>query len=68
MGRTGTLFACEQDDVVPDIVAVAKGLGGGYQPVGAMLASAAIYDAVVGGTGFFQHGHTYLGHAAAPGR
>lgn len=65
MGRTGTLFACEQDGVVPDIVAVAKGLGAGYQPVGAMIASARVYDAVVGGTGFFQHGHTYLGHAAA---
>ncbi|MFO1050283.1 MAG: aspartate aminotransferase family protein [Geminicoccaceae bacterium] len=65
MGRTGTLFACEQDGVVPDIVAVAKGLGAGYQPVGAMIASARIYEAVVGGTGFFQHGHTYLGHAAA---
>ena len=65
MGRTGTLFACEQDGVAPDIVAVAKGLGAGYQPIGAMIASDAIYDAVVGGTGFFQHGHTYLGHAAA---
>lgn len=65
MGRTGTLFACEQDGVVPDIVAIAKGLGAGYQPIGAMIASSAIYRTVVGGTGFFQHGHTYLGHAAA---
>ncbi|MGV6850498.1 MAG: aspartate aminotransferase family protein [Marinibacterium sp.] len=65
MGRTGTLFACEQDGVVPDIVTIAKGLGGGYQPVGAMLCSGAIYDAVDKGSGFFQHGHTYLGHPVA---
>ncbi|MDF3073961.1 MAG: putative aminotransferase [Alphaproteobacteria bacterium] len=65
MGRTGTLYACEQDGVVPDIVCIAKGLGAGYQPIGAMLTNAKIYDAIVGGSGFFQHGHTYLGHAAA---
>ena len=65
MGRTGTLFACEQDGIAPDICAVAKGLGAGYQPVGAMLCTAAIYDAVANGSGFFQHGHTYLGHPAA---
>jgi adenosylmethionine-8-amino-7-oxononanoate aminotransferase len=65
MGRTGTLYACEQDGVVPDIVCIAKGLGAGYQPIGAMLTNARIYDAIVGGSGFFQHGHTYLGHAAA---
>ncbi len=65
MGRTGTLYACEQDGVVPDIVCIAKGLGAGYQPIGAMLASAKIHDAIVAGSGFFQHGHTYLGHAAA---
>jgi len=65
MGRTGTLYACEQDGVIPDIVCIAKGLGAGYQPIGAMLTNAKIYDAIVGGSGFFQHGHTYLGHAAA---
>ena len=65
MGRTGTLFACEQDGVVPDIVAIAKGLGAGYQPIGAMLCRAPIYDRIVEGSGFFQHGHTYLGHATA---
>jgi hypothetical protein len=65
MGRTGTLYACEQDGVVPDIVCIAKGLGAGYQPIGAMLTNAKIYDTIVGGSGFFQHGHTYLGHAAA---
>ncbi len=65
MGRTGTLFASEQDGVRPDIVAVAKGLGAGYQPIGAMLCSAEIYEAVETGSGFFQHGHTYIGHPVA---
>lgn len=69
MGRTGTLHACEQDDVVPDLMTIAKGLGGGYQPVGAVLLSSAIFQAFAEGSGFFQHGHTYMGHpmAAAAG-
>jgi len=65
MGRTGTLHASEQEGVAPDIMAVAKGLGGGYQPIGAMLASARIVAAIEAGSGAFQHGHTYLGHATA---
>jgi adenosylmethionine-8-amino-7-oxononanoate aminotransferase len=65
MGRTGTLFAYEQEGIVPDIVVVAKGLGGGYQPIGAVLVSAKIFDAISSGSGFFQHGHTYLGHPIA---
>ncbi len=65
MGRTGTLYACEQEGVAPDLVAIAKGLGAGYQPIGALLASGTVYDAVVKGSGFFQHGHTYLGHSVA---
>jgi adenosylmethionine-8-amino-7-oxononanoate aminotransferase len=65
MGRTGTLHACEQEGVAPDIMTVAKGLGGGYQPIGAMLASERIADAIRAGSGFFQHGHTYMGHALA---
>jgi hypothetical protein len=65
MGRTGTLFACEQDGISPDIVTVAKGLGAGYQPIGAMLCTAAIYEAIENGSGFFQHGHTYNGHPTA---
>ncbi|MGR9347929.1 aspartate aminotransferase family protein (plasmid) [Rhizobium leguminosarum] len=69
MGRTGTLHACEQDGVVPDLMTIAKGLGGGYQPVGAVLLSGKIFDAFANGSGFFQHGHTYMGHpmAAAAG-
>ncbi|RDC72826.1 aspartate aminotransferase family protein [Rhodovulum sp. 12E13] len=65
MGRTGHLFACEEDGVSPDILTIAKGLGAGYQPVGAMLCTGEIYDAVAQGSGFFQHGHTYLGHPMA---
>ena len=65
MGRTGHLFACEADGVAPDILCIAKGLGAGYQPIGAMLCSARIYEAVENGSGFFQHGHTYLGHPVA---
>lgn len=62
MGRTGTLFAYEQEGIEPDMVAIAKGLGAGYQPIGALMVSARIYDAIADGTGFFQHGHTYMGH------
>ncbi|WP_425416207.1 aspartate aminotransferase family protein [Oricola indica] len=65
MGRTGTLFACEQEGIAPDIVTIAKGLGAGYQPIGAMLCTEKIYDAIATGSGFFQHGHTYMGHPVA---
>lgn len=65
MGRTGHLFACEEDGVVPDILCIAKGLGGGYQPIGAMLCSSRIYACIERGSGLFQHGHTYIGHPVA---
>ena len=65
MGRTGTLNAWEQDGVAPDIQAIAKGLGGGYQPIGAMLVRGEIVDTIRDGSGAFQHGHTYLGHPMA---
>ncbi|OXH88339.1 aspartate aminotransferase family protein, partial [Burkholderia multivorans] len=65
MGRTGYLFACEEDGVAPDLLTIAKGLGAGYQPIGATLVSDRIYRTIVDGSGFFQHGHTYLGHATA---
>jgi adenosylmethionine-8-amino-7-oxononanoate aminotransferase len=51
--------------VAPDILITAKGLGAGYQPIGALLASGRVYDAIRDGSGFFQHGHTYMGHPAA---
>jgi adenosylmethionine-8-amino-7-oxononanoate aminotransferase len=63
MGRTGTLHACEQEGIAPDLLLLAKGLGAGYQPIGAMMVSEKIYQAVASGTGSFNHGHTYMGHA-----
>ena len=65
MGRTGHLFACEADGIAPDILCIAKGLGAGYQPIGAMLCTKDIFDTLANGSGFFQHGHTYLGHPIA---
>ncbi len=65
MGRTGTLHACEQEGIVPDLMTVAKGLGGGYQPIGAVLISQKVYAAFANGSGVFQHGHTYLNHPMA---
>ena len=65
MGRTGYLFACQEDGVSPDMITIAKGLGAGYQPIGALLVQGKIYDAIAAGSGFFQHGHTYMGHAMA---
>ena len=63
MGRTGSLHACTAEGIAPDLMVVAKGLGGGYQPIGAVLVAARVIDAIQRGTGFFQHGHTYLAHA-----
>jgi adenosylmethionine-8-amino-7-oxononanoate aminotransferase len=65
MGRTGSLYACQYDGVAPDLLVTAKGLGAGYQPIGAMLVSQGIYSTIAEGSGFFQHGHTYMGHATA---
>ncbi|MGX5804541.1 aspartate aminotransferase family protein [Bradyrhizobium sp. Arg314] len=65
MGRTGTLHACEQDGVAPDLMTIAKGLGGGYQPIGAVLLGRKIFDAFANGSGLFQHGHTYICHPMA---
>ena len=65
MGRCGSLWAFESEGVAPDLVAIAKGLGAGYQPIGAVMVGRHVFDAITAGSGFFQHGHTYLGHAAA---
>ena len=65
MGRTGTLHACEQEGVAPDLMAIAKGLGGGYAPIGAMLVSKRIAEAVRRGSGLFPHSQTYVGHPLA---
>ncbi|WP_026380871.1 aspartate aminotransferase family protein [Afifella pfennigii] len=64
-GRTGSFYAFEQEDVTPDIVCIAKGLGAGIQPIGATICSSSIYEAIASGSGFFQHGHTYMGHPTA---
>jgi adenosylmethionine-8-amino-7-oxononanoate aminotransferase len=65
MGRSGTLHAWEQEGVTPDIQTIAKGLGGGYQPIGAILASKRIVQALAQGSGAFKHGHTYQAHPVA---
>lgn len=65
MGRTGTLHACEQEGIAPDLMTIAKGLGGGYQPIGAVLLGQHVFDAFANGSGMFQHGHTYIGHPVA---
>ena len=65
MGRTGTLHACEQEGITPDLMAIAKGLGGGFAPIGAVLVGEKVFKAFEQGSGIFQHGHTYLGHPLA---
>jgi adenosylmethionine-8-amino-7-oxononanoate aminotransferase len=65
MGRTGTLYACEQDGIVPDMIAIAKGLGGGYMPIGALLLHDRLFKAIAEGSGAFSHSHTYTGHPLA---
>ena len=62
---TGHLFAYDAEAIAPDILCIAKGLGSGYQPIGAMLCTKNIYEKISEGSGFFQHGHTYLGHPVA---
>jgi adenosylmethionine-8-amino-7-oxononanoate aminotransferase len=62
MGRTGTLHACEQEGVSPDLMAIAKGLGGGFAPIGAVLVQSEMFRAFEKGSGAFQHAHTYIGH------
>ncbi len=62
MGRTGTLHACEQEGIAPDLMTVAKGLGAGYQPIGAVLVAERVYEAFAASGRPFQHGHTYIGH------
>ena len=65
MGRSGTQHVWEQEGITPDIQAVAKGLGGGYVPIGAVLVSGKVMDVLDGGTGAFVHGQTFQAHAVA---
>ncbi len=67
-GRTGTMFACEQEDVAPDLMCLAKGITGGYLPLAATLTTEAIYDGFLGAPAEYRtffHGHTYTGNALA---
>jgi adenosylmethionine-8-amino-7-oxononanoate aminotransferase len=63
-GRTGARYACMQEGVSPDLLCVAKGLGAGYLPIGALLISEQIVATMLGGSGAFAHGHTFNGHLA----
>ncbi|RSD31098.1 aspartate aminotransferase family protein [Vibrio pectenicida] len=65
IGRSGSLFAFELENVEPDLVCIAKGLGAGYQPIGATIANDKVYQSIANGSGFFQHGHTYMAHPVA---
>ena len=61
-GRTGSFLSCEQDGVVPDIVTLGKGLAAGYQPIGAVVCTKRVYEAVASGSGALKHGQTYNAH------
>jgi adenosylmethionine-8-amino-7-oxononanoate aminotransferase len=61
-GRTGTFLSCEQDGVIPDIVTLGKGLGAGYQPIGAVVCTSEVYETVARGSGALMHGQTYNAH------
>ena len=65
MGRTGTRYAFEQEGIVPDFVALAKGLSAGYAPLGALLIADKIHRAIEHGSKAVMHGHTFMGHALA---
>lgn len=62
-GRCGTFYAHDKEKVLPDLVTIAKGLGGGYQPIGAIIARNHVSEAIAKNPGGFAHGHTYIGHA-----
>ncbi len=61
-GRTGFRFACEEDGIAPDLLAMSKGLGGGVQPIGVTLVSERIVDGLREGSGLLRHGHSFMGH------
>jgi adenosylmethionine-8-amino-7-oxononanoate aminotransferase len=65
MGRTGARYVASAEGIVPDLLFIAKGLGAGYQPIGALLVHRKIADAVTQGSGRFLHGHTYMAHTTA---
>ncbi len=64
-GRCGTYYAIEDEGVAPDIITIAKGLGAGFQPIGAIVAGETVISAIRAGSGRLAHGHTYMSHPAA---
>ena len=64
-GRTGSMMAYQQEHITPDMVTMAKGLAAGYQPIGALLCTNKIIEVIRDNSGYFQHGHTFMGHATA---
>lgn len=64
-GRTGSMMAYQQEHITPDMVTMAKGLAAGYQPIGALLCTNKIIAVIRDNSGYFQHGHTFMGHATA---
>jgi adenosylmethionine-8-amino-7-oxononanoate aminotransferase len=65
MGRAGAMFVSAQEGVRPDIITIAKGLGAGYQPIAATMASDRVAGAIEAGSGLLANGHTYMSHAVA---
>ena len=65
LGRVGERYACSQDGVVPDLLTLAKGLGGGFQPIGAVLVHQRVGAAIRNGSGTLKHGLTYMAHPVA---
>jgi adenosylmethionine-8-amino-7-oxononanoate aminotransferase len=65
MGRAGAMFVSAQEGVRPDIITIAKGLGAGYQPIAATMASERVAGAIETGSGLLANGHTYMSHAVA---
>ena len=65
MGRTGTLFALQQEGIAADITTLAKGLGAGYQPIAAVMAAEKVIRIIKDGSGTLWNGHTYMSHAIA---
>lgn len=65
MGRTGTQHTWQQENVVPDIQAVGKGLAGGYAPIAMLMMNQKIIDGLLAGRGFFNHGQTFGSHAVS---
>ena len=65
MGRTGRRYACEDEGIAPDFIALAKGLSAGYLPLGALLVADKVHKAIEAGSNAVMHSHTFMGHPVA---